>query len=113
MPQATILIVEDDAATVEALSSILEAKGFGVSAAKNGREAIEVLHRPPRVSVVLLDLRLPVMSGEAFLREQSRDRAIAGIPVIVISGEYAPDLPRNVPMLRKPVDINQLLSLIL
>ncbi len=113
MPQTRILIVEDDAATVEALSSILEARGFQVSTAGNGREALEALHSLPRVSVVLLDLRLPVMNGEAFLREQSRDRAISAIPVVVISGEYAPELPRDVPLLRKPIDVDRLVSLIL
>jgi CheY-like chemotaxis protein len=109
--QARILIVEDDVPTVEALSCILESKGFEVATASNGRQALEVL-RNRAISLVLLDLRLPVMNGQEFLNRKKKDPAIADVPVIVITGEFAPDLPKNTPMLRKPVELSKLLSLL-
>ena len=81
-----VLVVEDDRLAREALEAILEARGFSVAAAGNGREALNYLqtHRPP--DVILLDLMMPVMNGWEFRRHQKQNPALAAIPVIVCSG---------------------------
>ena len=57
-----VLVVEDDPDVRSALNDLLEAEGYEVETASNGKEALERLaeHRP---GLVLLDLMMPVMSG--------------------------------------------------
>ncbi|MFZ1258585.1 MAG: response regulator [Candidatus Saccharimonas sp.] len=67
---ATVLIVEDDIALNDAYQLILHAQGFTVHSAYNGREALDLLATlEQQPDVILLDLRMPVMSGIEFLRE--------------------------------------------
>lgn len=69
-----VLIVDDEAKILEVVKSFLESKGFLVFTADNGRQALETLERE-KVSLVLLDLMLPGMSGEevcSSIRQKSR-----------------------------------------
>jgi CheY-like chemotaxis protein len=84
-----ILVVDDDASIREALTEILADEGYAVTTATNGAEALTLL-RPPadfRPCVILLDLMMPVMSGQEFYAEQQRDPALARIPIVVISAD--------------------------
>ena len=84
-----ILIVDDDAAVRQMMTQVLELDGFTVIEADNGRDALAYLRGGGTPSVILLDLRMPVMDGWAFRREQQRDPAFAHIPVVVLSGADA------------------------
>lgn len=84
--RATILVVDDDAAVVRPLAKFLELEGFTAVTATNGLEALTYLRGGGGASVIVLDLRMPVMDGWAFRREQLRDPAIAQIPVVVLTG---------------------------
>lgn len=67
---ATILIVEDDIALNDAYRIILSATGeYEVTSAFNGKEALDAVAAQGDPDVILLDLRMPVMSGIEFLRE--------------------------------------------
>ncbi len=67
---ATVLIVEDDIALNDAYRIILSASGdYTVMSAFNGREALDEIADKGVPDVILLDLRMPVMSGIEFLRE--------------------------------------------
>jgi DNA-binding response OmpR family regulator len=83
-----VLLVEDDAAIRDALRELLEAEGYVVQGAANGREALARLrgggHRP---RLILLDLMMPVMDGWEFRQAQRGDPALACIPVVVLSAE--------------------------
>jgi CheY-like chemotaxis protein len=83
---ATILVVDDDAAVVRPLAKFLELEGFTTVTAANGLEALKYLRGGGGASVIVLDLRMPVMDGWAFRREQLRDPMLAQIPVVVLSG---------------------------
>src|SRR5437879_6509382 len=83
----TILVVEDDTATRDALSLILEAEGFGVMGAANGQEALDQLRGSRRPDLILLDLMMPVMDGWQFRRAQAQDPALSAIPVVVLSAD--------------------------
>jgi CheY-like chemotaxis protein len=83
---ATILVVDDDAAVVRPLARVLELEGFKAVTAANGLEALTYLRGGGGASVIVLDLRMPVMDGWAFRREQLRDAALAHIPVVVLTG---------------------------
>lgn len=79
----TILIVEDDALNREILSAIL-ADTYDTVEAENGKEAIEILtaHKD-EISLVLLDLFMPIMDGYSFLDVVSQDKELSLVPVIV------------------------------
>lgn len=114
---ATILLVEDDPDIRGALAELLEAEGYEVLAAANGRRALELLERTRgQACLVLLDLVMPVMSGTEFLAVKERAAAIAPIPVVLVSAstEGAEHTAREhgVPLVRKPIRIDLLLSLV-
>jgi CheY-like chemotaxis protein len=71
---------------VRPLAKFLELEGFTAVTAANGLEALTYLRGGGVASVIVLDLRMPVMDGWAFRREQLRDPALAQIPVVVLTG---------------------------
>jgi CheY-like chemotaxis protein len=112
----TILIVEDDTATRDALTLILSAEGFAVVGAANGEEALGVLRSESPPDLILLDLMMPIMDGWQFRREQSVDPRLSAIPVVVLSADgnvqqKAASL-RVAAYLQKPVDVDNLLEVI-
>ena len=109
----TILVVEDDAATREGLVSMLEADGFSVRSAGNGREALDVLESsaiPPRL--ILLDLMMPVMDGWQFLAERRRrPERFTHSTVVLLSGlAYIEGATDVADFIRKPIDPSVLRS---
>ena len=96
----------------ELLRVTLAGEGYGVTTASEGREAIDYLRSHSDTCAIVLDLLLPGMSGAQFRQIQLRDRSLAWIPVIVISG--ADDVTARSGELRahgavaKPVDLDQL-----
>ena len=86
-PAHPILVVEDDPDLLLMLATALELDGQRVVTAVNGSEAFEQahLHRP---ALIVLDLMLPVVSGEAFRQAQLADDVIKAIPVLVVSARH-------------------------
>ena len=81
----TVLIVEDNGMNREILRDMLE-PFYNVVEALNGMEAFEYLNgHPGKVSVILLDLIMPVMDGFQFMRKRAQEKTISEIPVIVTS----------------------------
>src|SRR5262249_6053699 len=58
-----VLIVDDDARNIFALTTVLEHQGMEVLSATNGRQAIELINSTPDLSVVLMDIMMPEMDG--------------------------------------------------
>jgi CheY-like chemotaxis protein len=83
---AQVLVVDDDSAVRRAVARFLRAEGIDVLEASNGEEGLTRLRQAPDVSAVLLDLRMPIMDGWTFRREQRLDPSIAKIPVVIMSG---------------------------
>ncbi|MET0287573.1 MAG: response regulator [Polyangiales bacterium] len=81
-----VLVVDDDSELRDEVGLFLEAEGFEVLLAGDGREALDVLRVRPDVSAIVLDLMMPVMDGAEFRREQLQDRSIAGIPFVLLTG---------------------------
>jgi CheY-like chemotaxis protein len=105
---ASILLVDDDEDIRESLAYVLQAEGYRVELASNGREALEKLHSGPAPSVVLLDLMMPVMSGWKFLEELSALRST--VPVLVVSAAVPPKPEGAAGCLGKPFDLDSLLA---
>jgi len=83
-PGSSVLVVEDDAESREMVRRLLQADGWSVAEADNGKTALEQLakHRP---GIVLLDLMMPEMDGFEFIVEMQRHEEWKSIPVIVIT----------------------------
>lgn len=109
-------MVEDDPAVREAVQEALELRGFRVTVAANGFEALAVLHAGARPALVVLDLVMPVMSGAEFLERKALDPAIADLPVVILSA--TPDARKLATglglagALRKPVTLDELFGMV-
>jgi CheY-like chemotaxis protein len=120
-PAGNILIVEDDPDTREMLSTLLSIEGFHTVGAEDGLEALHLLrtvkHRAPDVPcLVLLDLKMPRLSGNEFRRAQLGDPTVANVPVAVLSG--AVDIEQRakalgaVASVAKPIDVELLIDVV-
>jgi len=85
--QPPILVVDDDPDLLLMLTTALELDGRDVVTATNGAEALQQARRH-RPSLIVLDLMLPVVSGEAFRETQLADPELASIPVLVVSARH-------------------------
>ena len=82
-----LLIIEDDAAVLDALREVLEDEGHEVVVAANGREAMRRLRDGRRPNLILLDLMMPVMSGWEFREAQLQDETLASIPTVILTAD--------------------------
>jgi CheY-like chemotaxis protein len=109
----TVMIVDDDADIRELMKVFLESDGYHVYVAGDGLEAFEQLQAGARPALILLDLMMPRMDGEQFLK-QVRSSRFARTPVVIMSGHNAAQ-EKAVEMeaascLMKPVEVNALLT---
>ena len=81
-----ILIADDDAEMLEALSGMLEKEGYVVFRAENGREALE-LARKELPALVLLDIHMPVMDGLQACKAIKSDPAAKIVHVVMLTVE--------------------------
>jgi DNA-binding response OmpR family regulator len=77
-----ILVVEDDHAVQKALKRLFETEGFEIEISADGKAALEAFHRAAPAAIVL-DLRLPLMSGRDVCREIKQQAPT--VPIIVLS----------------------------
>jgi CheY-like chemotaxis protein len=82
----SLLLVDDDSASLEAMRRILEEAGWKTSQASDGAEALEELEKN-RPAAIVLDLLMPVMDGFEFLEKLQANDQLSAIPVIVLSGK--------------------------
>jgi CheY-like chemotaxis protein len=109
-----ILIVDDDDDLRETLQILLEASGFSVSVAPNGRAALDRIHAGPPPSLILLDLMMPEMNGWQFLEHARDDASLASIPIVIMTAHRSRE-PSTVPpedVLHKPFDAPKLFATI-
>lgn len=112
-----VLVVDDDTDIRETVIEVLEENGHTAVGASNGNEALEALRtldEPP--CLILLDLMMPEMDGEAFRTIQLQDPALSPIPVVVISAfrdsaERAEHL-KAAGHLSKPISLEALISIV-
>ena len=81
-----VLVVDDDGALLELLTEFLELQGIEVVAATSGEAALQELEGPKPPDVVVLDIRLPGLSGNDVLRRMKADPKLARIPVAAMTG---------------------------
>lgn len=110
-----VMVVDDDVDIREILRAVIEIEGYRVVAVGDGAQALQQLRSGVRPCLILLDLRMPGMDGRTFCQEQRAEPQIAGIPVVILSGDReAPVVAAalGVECIVKPVNLHDLLSLV-
>ena len=111
-PRKRILVVEDSPVVQGAMKLVLEWEGYRVTCAANGREALDCLRGVEPPSVILLDLKMPVMDGWELRQELKQDPALASIPVVAVSGVKDPTDLDAAACVQKPFEPKELLDAI-
>jgi CheY-like chemotaxis protein len=112
----TVLLVDDDARNIFALSSVLERRGMNVLTATTGNEAIALVESTPELAIVLIDIMMPEMDGYQTMQVIRGDLAFRRLPIIALTakamkGDREKCLEAGASdYLAKPVDTEQLLS---
>ncbi|MER8004176.1 HAMP domain-containing protein [Streptomyces sp. NPDC094149] len=112
----TVLVVDDDARNLFALSGVLELHGFEVLHADNGRKGIEMLLAHPDISLVLMDVMMPEMDGYAATAEIRSMPQYAELPIIAVTAKAMPgDQEKSLASgandyITKPVDTGDLIA---
>jgi CheY-like chemotaxis protein len=84
---AHILIIDDDPAVALTFARMLESEGHAVSLAESANVGLARVNEQ-RPDAVLLDMRMPVMSGLEFLRQLRGDARLTSLPVGIVTGDY-------------------------
>lgn len=110
-----VMVIDDDPDIRIAMELVLEGSGYAVVCAPDAGDALRQLGSGARIPcMILLDLRMPGMDVQDFRAAQLRDADIAGVPVVVLSGDA--DIATRAQALgvhrfvMKPVEVDRLLE---
>ncbi len=112
-----VLVVDDDARNIFALTSLLESQDMNVISATNGRHAIDLIQSTPDLSMVLMDIMMPEMDGYQTMKEIRKDPRFRTLPMLALTakamkGDREKCLDAGASdYIAKPVNTEQLLSL--
>lgn len=118
---ASVLLVEDDADLRETLRIALEDEGYAVSEAEDGLEALAMLRTSVTPLIVVLDLRLPRLNGDALLRRVTMyERLPAQHSYLLVTASRELLTPASLRLLKrmdvriipKPFELDDLLRLV-
>ena len=113
-----VLVVDDDARNIFALTTVLENNDMEVLSATNGRQAIEAIQGTEDLSAVLMDIMMPEMDGYQTMREIRKDQKFRALPILALTakamkGDREKCLEAGASdYIAKPVNTEQLLSLL-
>src|SRR5438128_3770133 len=82
-----VLIAEDEPVTRRLLDNTLSGWGYEVTAAQDGREAWEALHRPHAPRLAILDWQMPGLDGLELCRRLRADDATKSVYVVLLTGK--------------------------
>ncbi len=107
-----LLIVEDDVELCESLADALTDAGYEAVTAYDAQLALRLSRQGPPPCLILLDLRMPDMTGWQFREQQLRDRRTRNIPVVIMTASReARRHPMRVDaLLLKPFTLDELLD---
>jgi CheY-like chemotaxis protein len=113
---SVVLVVDDHANTRHGVRSCLDAEGFSIAEASNGKEAIDwlVSSGVAEPDLILLDANMPIMDGWELLAIVKSYHRLSGIPVVIMSAtEPHPDVVSRgaiAGFLAKPIDAAALVA---
>jgi CheY-like chemotaxis protein len=110
-----VLVIDDDARNVFAISSTLELRGLRVTHASDGRQGINALRAAPDTDLILMDVMMPGMDGYATMTAIRRMPQFGRLPIIAVTARAMPgDREKSLAAgandyVTKPVDTEELL----
>jgi CheY-like chemotaxis protein len=108
----SVLVVDDEYASLEVLALLLTGEGFRVHTAGDGQEALERLAETP-IALVITDYKMPRMDGSELCLRMLADPRFRDVPVVFASATYRQDVPRPknvVAFFSKPLLFKDVLS---
>jgi CheY-like chemotaxis protein len=99
-----VLVVDDEEDILATLTELVEMAGCSAIVAKNGAEALKLL-RERQPCLIILDLLMPVMSGNELLAILASEPELSKVPVLISTSAPA-RAPAGMPVATKPIDIN-------
>jgi CheY-like chemotaxis protein len=111
-----VLVIDDDARNVFAITSTLELHDVVVTRASDGRQGIEVLRADPRTDLILMDVMMPGMDGYATMTAIRQMPEFGSLPIIAVTARAMPkDREKSIAAgandyVTKPVDTDDLLA---
>ena len=87
-----ILIADDDPAILRLVTAILEKENFGVTAARDGKEAYKILQNETNFTAAIFDVVMPHISGPELVRYMKTEKRLMKIPVMMMTAEQDPKL---------------------
>ncbi|HTD51440.1 MAG TPA: response regulator [Thermoanaerobaculia bacterium] len=111
-----ILVVDDEPEALDAVVELFEGEGLTTMRARHGQEALDLIRSAGRPSMILLDLKMPVMDGWEFCRQLAADEEMADIPIAIVTAtasvDHLPERRTDAGFFRKPVDFDRLLKVV-
>ncbi|HWK72902.1 MAG TPA: response regulator [Povalibacter sp.] len=119
MKKPSVLVVDDDPATLQLICSVLEANGVSCLAANGAAQALEVADAHPALGLIITDINMPQMDGLALVKRIGETPGRVAIPPVVFLTAY-PSVDFAISALRlgatdfliKPVRPVQLLAVV-
>ncbi len=114
----TVLVADDDVRNIFSLTKTLETHKMNVMTAIDGKEALKIMKENKNIDVVLMDMMMPEMDGYQTIREIRNNREFKKIPILAVTAKAMKgDREKCIAAgasdyISKPVDIDQLVSLL-
>lgn len=115
IPFGPILVVEDIPNVLELLEVTLRFKGYPVVTAREGKEALEMIHRE-KPALIITDILMPKMDGFSLAHNLRKDPHLRQVPIIFLSATYVTPEDKKFAMslgavkfLEKPIDTEEFL----
>lgn len=112
-----ILIIDDDARNIFALSAVLKSRGYAIESAMDAAQGIATLRNDKEIKLVLMDMMLPDMDGYEAISYIRQDSMIPFVPIISVTAQAMPgDKEKCIAAgaddyVSKPVQIDTLLQI--
>jgi CheY-like chemotaxis protein len=105
----SILVVDDDPDTCQAMADLLGAHGYRAFKARDGQEALRKLRSRKKPCLLLLDLMMPRMTGWELLELHRENARLSSVPLVLVTGWTDTDIAQAKAMIPKPLDPDRLL----
>jgi two-component system, cell cycle response regulator DivK len=115
----TILIIDDDARNIFALSLVLRSKGYIVLSTSDAEAGIGLVHENKNIAIVLLDMMMPGMDGYQALNIIRNNALLKDLPVVAVTAQAMPGDRQKclqagaTDYISKPIDMDKLLAILI
>jgi signal transduction histidine kinase/CheY-like chemotaxis protein len=112
-----VLIVDDDMRNIYSLTAVLENEGLDITAAYDGKQALDLLLSGKSFDIILMDIMMPVMDGFTAIQEIRKTEMFKDVPIIALTAKAMKDDRQKCldagasDYMSKPVNTDQLVAL--